>query len=98
MGVRLILRPWDSGHLRMDEPAAGPPSVHSAPGASGLLLNAMIANAQSAGKRLLDPGLGINPGVRRFRAPWGGKPFLPHERCRYCPGRPKLFDALLAKR
>ncbi len=58
----------------------------------------MIATAQFMGKRFLNPGLGIHPGVRRFQEQWGGKPFLPSEYCRYCPGRPKPFDALLAKR
>lgn len=70
---------------------------HYVPGASDLLLDAVIAAAQSEGKRFLNLGLGINPGVRGFKEKWGGRPFLPYEYCRYAPGRPTLFDALLQK-
>jgi hypothetical protein len=67
------------------------------PGASDLLLDAVITAAQSEGKRYLNLGLGINPGVRRFKEKWGGQPFLPYEYCRYSPGHLTLFDALLQK-
>lgn len=68
---------------------------HYVPGASDLLLEAVIALAQSEGKGFLNLGLGINPGVRRFKEKWGGKPFLSYEYCRYSPTRPTLFDGLL---
>lgn len=64
------------------------------PGASDLLLDAVIATAQSEGKRFLNLGLGINPGVRRFKEKWGGAPFLQYEYCRYRPGGRSLLDAL----
>ena len=71
--------------------------THYVPGASDLLLDAVISAAQSEGKRYLNMGLGINSGVRRFKEKWGGQPFLPYEYCRYSPGRLTLFDALLQK-
>ncbi len=52
--------------------------AHGVPGASDLLLFEMIRMAQKAGKRYLNLGLGISPGVRRFKAKWGAEPFLPH--------------------
>jgi hypothetical protein len=64
------------------------------PGASDLLLDAVIGAAQAEGKRLLNLGLGINSGVRRFKEKWGGKPFLLYEYCRYQPGPRSLLDAL----
>jgi len=70
---------------------------HYVPGASDLLLDAVIATAQSEGRRFLNLGLGINPGVRRFKEKWGGKPFLAYEYCRYAPGPPTMFDLLLGK-
>ena len=71
---------------------------HYVPGASDLLLDAVIVASQSEGKRFLNLGLGINPGVRRFKEKWGGKPFLAYEYCRYAPGPPTLLDLLLRKR
>ena len=70
---------------------------HYVPGASDLLLDAVIASAQTEGKRFLNLGLGINAGVRRFKEKWGGKPFLSYEYCRYAPGRLKLIDALVQR-
>ncbi len=51
------------------------------PGASDLLLARLIGLAQEAGKRYLNLGLGINPGVRGFKEKWGAVPFLPHVAC-----------------
>ena len=48
------------------------------PGASDLLFNAMVLLAQSEGKRAINLGLGIHPGIRRFKEKWGGVPFLEH--------------------
>ena len=36
----------------------------------------MVNIAQSSGKSAINLGLGINPGIRRFKAKWGGVPFL----------------------
>jgi hypothetical protein len=72
--------------------------THAVPGASDLLLDAVIAAARSEGKRALNLGLGINPGVRRFKEKWGGEPFLSYEYCRYAPGPFRLLDLLLGAR
>ena len=48
------------------------------PGASDLLLNEMIQLAQSEGKRAINLGLSVHPGIRRFKQKWGGEPFLEH--------------------
>jgi hypothetical protein len=64
------------------------------PGASDLLLHAVIVAAQAEGKRFLGLGLGINAGVCRFKEKWGARPFLPYEYCRYQPGPRSLLDAL----
>lgn len=46
------------------------------PGASDLLLREMARVAWSEGKKSLNLGLGISPGVRRFKEKWGAVPFL----------------------
>jgi hypothetical protein len=48
------------------------------PGASDLLFNEMVKLAQSEGKQAINLGLGIHPGIRRFKEKWGGQPFLAH--------------------
>lgn len=48
------------------------------PGASDLLFNEMVRLAQSKGKRAINLGLGVQPGIRRFKEKWGGKAFLRH--------------------
>jgi hypothetical protein len=48
------------------------------PGASDLLFNKMAQLAQSEGKQAINLGLGIHPGIRRFKEKWGGVPFLEH--------------------
>ena len=48
------------------------------PGASDLLFNEMVQLAQSEGKQAINLGLGIHPGIRRFKEKWGGNPFLAH--------------------
>src|SRR5574341_385824 len=67
---------------------------HHVPGASDLLLDAVIVAAQSEGKRFLNLGLGISPGVRRFKEKWGGRPFLPYEYCRHRPTPRNVLEAL----
>jgi len=46
------------------------------PGASDLLFREMVSLAMAAGKKILNLGLGINAGIRRFKEKWGGAPFL----------------------
>jgi hypothetical protein len=48
------------------------------PGASDLLFHEMVGMAQAEGKKALNLGLGIHPGVRRFKEKWGARPFLTH--------------------
>lgn len=67
------------------------------PGASDLLLQAVITRAQEQGKRFLNLGLGINAGVRRFKEKWGGTPFLDYEYCRFTISPPRFLDALLQR-
>ncbi len=46
------------------------------PGASDLLLYEMARLGESKGKLSINLGLGISPGVRRFKEKWGAVPFL----------------------
>jgi hypothetical protein len=48
------------------------------PGASDLLFHQMLQLAQSEAKQTVSLGLGLHPGVRRFKEKWGGRPFLRH--------------------
>ena len=48
------------------------------PGASDLLFQEMTNLAQAEGKGTLNLGLGVHPGVRRFKEKWGGIAFLTH--------------------
>lgn len=45
------------------------------PGAADLLLRELIAVAETAGKKMVNLGLGINDGIRYFKEKWGGSPF-----------------------
>jgi uncharacterized protein YbaP (TraB family) len=49
------------------------------PCASDLLFREMIGKAARDGKQFLHLGLGVNDGIRRFKAKWGGRPGLPYE-------------------
>jgi len=49
------------------------------PHASDLLFREMIRMSGRDGKEFLHLGLGVNDGIRRFKAKWGGKPGLPYE-------------------
>ena len=48
------------------------------PGASDLLFYEMVSLARSEGKVAINLGLGIHPGILRFKEKWGGIPFLPY--------------------
>lgn len=48
------------------------------PGASDLLFLEMADMAREEGKGAMNLGLGIHPGIRRFKEKWGGRPFLAH--------------------
>jgi hypothetical protein len=73
---------------------------HYAPHASDLLFLEMINLTREYGKDTIQLGLGVNEGIRQFKAKWGGKPFLRYEFCerRYGTARKfSLVDALMGK-
>lgn len=49
--------------------------------ASDLLFARMIEDARARGKAFLNLGLGVNPGITRFKTKWGGVPYLRYEFC-----------------
>jgi hypothetical protein len=57
--------------------------------ASDLLFREMIELAAKEGKKYISLGLGVNPGIKRFKEKWGGVPFLAYEFCerRYTRGK-----------
>ena len=67
------------------------------PGASDLLLSGVIQEAKTTGKRFINLGLGINPGVTFFKKKWGGVVFLSHAFCLYELSRREEMDYLLQK-
>lgn len=69
--------------------------VRYVPGASDLLLAAVARQAAAEGKKYVNLGLGINPGVAFFKEKWGGVPFLPHAACLYRPPRKGFLEMLL---
>lgn len=56
---------------------------HYVPGASDLLFHEMVRLATENRKKYINLGLGVNPGIRRFKEKWGGIPFLKYESCSY---------------
>ncbi len=67
------------------------------PGTSDLLLWEIIQHAKLEGKRYLNLGLGISPGVTFFKEKWGGKPFLPYTFVDYPSKGEDRMDELLQK-
>jgi hypothetical protein len=49
--------------------------------ASDLLFLEMIKLTRENGKEIINLGLGVNEGIRRFKEKWGGIPFLKYEFC-----------------
>jgi hypothetical protein len=73
---------------------------HYLPHASDLLFLEMINLTREHGKKIINLGLGVNEGIRRFKEKWGGKPFLTYEfcECRYGVAKKASFiDALMGK-
>jgi hypothetical protein len=54
---------------------------HYVPHASDLLFLEMVKITQEHGKNMINLGLGVNEGIRRFKEKWGGIPFLKYEFC-----------------
>lgn len=70
------------------------------PHASDLLFAEMIALARQRGKPSINLGLGVNPGIRRFKVKWGGIPYLKYEFCECYYGPPiqvSIVDQLLGE-
>jgi hypothetical protein len=65
------------------------------PGASDLLFSAVMQQAIAEGKRYLNLGLGVNPGITFYKEKWGGVAFLPHAHCLYRPPRKGILEMLL---
>jgi len=54
---------------------------HYVPHASDLLFFEVIKLTQEQGKNIINLGLGVNAGIRRFKEKWGGTPYLNYEFC-----------------
>jgi len=67
------------------------------PGASDLLLSEVIKHAKTGGKKYINLGLGINPGVTFFKKKWGGVIFLPYAFFLYHTSRKENLEALIQK-
>lgn len=64
------------------------------PGSSDLLLSGLLREAAERGQKLMNLGLGINPGVRFFKLKWGAFPFLPCVEVRWDPVLPDWVTRL----
>ncbi len=64
------------------------------PGASDLLCNELIEVSRERGKRFVHLGLGLSPGLRRFKEKWGGVPGPDYEEAEFVLRRPSLLDAI----
>lgn len=63
------------------------------PGVSDFLFWHFAEQAQAAGKRFINMGLGIKPGVAFFKHKWGAQAVLPYQTCRFYPaGKPEVGD------
>ena len=67
---------------------------HYVPHASDLLFFEMMALTREHGKDIINLGLGVNEGIRRFKEKWGGVPFLNYEFCEHRPGSTKIASVI----
>jgi len=67
---------------------------HYIPHASDLLFYEMVNIARNEGKKVLNLGLGVNSGIRRFKRKWGGIPSLTYEFCEYIPHRTGIVSLI----
>ena len=65
--------------------------------ASDLLFLEMIKITEEQGKTIVNLGLGVNEGIRRFKEKWGGVAFLPYTFFTYQAPRWENLDGLLQK-
>ena len=73
---------------------------HDVPHASDRLFLEMIHLTREQGKSIMNLGLGVHDGIRRFKKKWGGKPFLNYEFCEFRLDKAKkvsLIDALMGR-
>jgi len=63
-------------------------------GASDLLLYELINLSLKYNKTYIHLGLGVNAGIRRFKAKWGGVPTRRYEMCELVFKKPTIFDAI----
>ncbi|MCG6537526.1 MAG: GNAT family N-acetyltransferase, partial [Syntrophales bacterium LBB04] len=68
--------------------------------ASDLLFREVIDLARGEGKKYISLGLGVNPGIKRFKEKWGGTPVLAYEFCerRYPRGKISPLMRLLQEK
>ncbi|MEW6114537.1 MAG: hypothetical protein AB1664_20550, partial [Thermodesulfobacteriota bacterium] len=64
-------------------------------GASDLLTSELIRLSVQRGKKYIHLGLGVNPGIRRFKEKWGGVPSMKYETCEIAVRKPSLLDAIV---
>lgn len=67
---------------------------HYLPGASDLLCSELLRLSRERGKRFVHLGLGLTPGVRRFKEKWGGVPGPAYDAVEVVLRRPSLLDVL----
>jgi len=64
------------------------------PGASDLLFFEMVQMSKVYDKRYIHLGLGVNPGIERFKKKWGGSATQTYEMCVLNFGKASILDAL----
>ena len=67
------------------------------PGASDLVLAAIVAEAQARGYSRLNLGLGINGGIGFFKQKWGAKPAMAFVETAWCPRKNSWLRRLFAR-
>jgi hypothetical protein len=67
-------------------------------GASDLLLFELINLSREYDKRYIHLGLGVNAGIRRFKAKWGAMPIRRYEMGELVLKKPTIFESFLAWR
>ena len=70
---------------------------HYVPGASDLLLSHGIQLAHQQGKKFLNLGLGIHPGIEMFKQKWGSQPFMRYYAYQKEPEIDQAEDVLFGK-
>jgi hypothetical protein len=68
--------------------------THYVPHASDLLFLEMINLTREHGKDIINLGLGVNRGIRRFKEKWGGAPFLNYEFCECFYGTTRIVSLI----